>query len=122
MSTADIWQYVRAENFIIGTAVYHKSNVGNQYNVGKVHAIQNGKVHVKSLEDGDVREYEPDSMDLLPVAIYSDVTVVINEGYLSYITIFTVVLLQTHANNWEPTACSSTANFCTSMQIYICNT
>ena len=68
--------------------------MGNQYNVGKVHAIQNGKVHVKSLEDGDVREYEPDSMDLLPVAIYSDVTVVINEGYSSCIY---EVLLQTPA-------------------------
>ena len=116
MSTADIWQYVRAENFIIGTAVYHKSNVGNQYNVGKVHAIQNGKVHVKSLEDGDVREYEPDSMDLLPVAIYSDITVVINEGYSSCIY---EVLLQTPAK-----ICSSTYRQLVykHVNIHTCNT
>ena len=55
--------------------------LGNQYGVGTVAETRNGQVVVKiGPKIDDVMSFEPDSRELMPVAIYSDITVVINGG------------------------------------------
>ena len=72
-----MFQYVQASHFPLGQAVFYKTGLGNQWALAQVHSTEQGRVSVKS-EKGEVLTPTPE--DVLPVALYSDITVTIGGG------------------------------------------
>ena len=72
-------QHVRADSFEIGSAICYKMGLGNQYGIGTVAETRDGHLLVRNGPNiDDVITVDLDSV--LPVAMYSDITVVINGG------------------------------------------